>query len=277
MKTPHEHWEVPLVASTSMDWFLSKERGMKAVQSRRLRVRNILGLAASTHLRRHSLGRHGTFQLDAPSVLICLLTDVRWQGTYTRTFGASFTAAGLPRLVRSEPFVKLTNETVHAVRERIADAAAEKSLAVVVNRTICRLRNEKLFLQVARDYSGVMQEVVDALPNVKRYTGHVVWIDGRDALVELDVGGEEEEETRTVDSNYLRAMGIDTDGQPIIAIDQHWSPDTEKSTYYQPAVVAGEDDPFELERWERLLRSHETPPPRHRGESPGEALVDGKD
>lgn len=260
MRTAHEHWEVPLVASTSMDWFLSKERSEKAVQSRRHHVRNILGLTASAHLRRRSLGRYGTFQLDAPSVLICLLTDVRWQGTYTRTFGDLFTAAGLPRLVRSEPFVKLAEETVHAVREQIPDSVTKTKLAVVVNRTICHLGNEKLLLQVARDYSGVMQQVVDALPNVERYTGHVVWIDGREALIELDVGGEQPEQTRIVDSDYLLAMGIDTDGQPIIAIDQHWSPDTSRSTYYQPAVVASEDDPHERERWERLLRSHETPP-----------------
>ena len=108
MKPAYVHCEMPLVASTSMDWFLSKEGSGNVIQSRRKRMRDVLGLAESTHLKRHSLGRYGTVQLEAPSVLICLLTELRWGGAFTRSVGESFTAAGLPALVRSEPFVELT-------------------------------------------------------------------------------------------------------------------------------------------------------------------------
>ena len=264
IKKGYAHCEVPLVASTSMDWFLSREGSEKAIQSRRLHVRDVLGLAGNTHLKKHSLGRHGSFQLEAPSVLMCLLTDLRWRGAYTHAVGNSFAAAGLPAFVRSEPFVKLTETTANAVRMRIVEVVPRTKLPVAVNRAICGLRNEDLFRSVAMDYSGVVRGVVDALPSVERYTGQVVWIDGRDALVSLEVGEEDEEETRIVDADYLAGMGIDTDGQPIVAIDQQWSPDVARSTYYQPAVVVSQADPAEIERWERVLRSAETPPPRER-------------
>ena len=112
---------------------------------------------------------------------------------------------------------------------------------------------------MALDYDGVAQGVVAALPTVERYAGQVVWIAGRDALVSLEVG---DEGTSFVDADYLVGMGIDTDGQPIIAIDQQWSPDAASITYYQPTVVVSDKDSAEIERWERLLRSAETPPPR---------------
>lgn len=264
IKKGYAHCEVPLVASTSMDWFLSREGSGKAIQSRRLHVRDVLGLAGNTHLQRHSLGRHGSFQLEAPSVLMCLLTDLRWRGAYTHAVGDSFASAGLPAFVRSEPFVELTEATANAVRAGIGDVLAGTKLPVAVNRAICGMRNEELFQRVALDYSGVVLGVVAALPTVERYVGQVVWIDGRDALVSLEVGEEDEEETRIVDADYLVGMGIDTDGQPIIAIDQQWSPDAARITYYQPAVVVSDNDPVEIERWERLLRGAETPPPRDR-------------
>ena len=139
------------------------------------------------------------------------------------------------------------------------------SLSMAINRTICALGNEELLQSVAMDYSEVVRGVADALPSVERYTGQVVWIDGRDALVSLEVGEEDEEETRIVDADYLSGMGIDTDGQPIVAIDQRWSPDAGRISYYQPAVVVTGEDPVEIERWERVLREAERPPPRDRG------------
>lgn len=272
MKKGHAHCEVPLMASTSMDWFLSKEVSGKAVQARRLRVRDVLGLAGNAYLKRHSLGHYGSFQLEASSVLMCLLTEVRWQGAYTQMVGDSFAAAGLPALVRSDPFVELTKATAHAVRFSVGEGlVAGTKLPVVVNRAICGLMDEDLFHRVALDYSGIVQGVVEALAaveqcNVERYVGQVVWIDERDALVSLDLG-EDEEETRVVDSEYLAGMGIDTDGQPIVAIDQQWSPDAGRITYYQPAVLVSGEDLAEAERWERILREAETPPPRDRGEA----------
>ena len=99
---------------------------------------------------------------------------------------------------------------------------------------------------------------------MERFTGQVVWIDGRDALVSLEVEGENEEETRMVDADYLANMGIETDGQPLVVIDQQWSPDAGRISYYQPAVIVSHEDPSELERLERLLREAESPPPRNR-------------
>lgn len=260
------------MASTSMDWFLSKEASGKAVQARRLHVRGVLGLAGNTYFKKHSLGRYGSFQLEAASVLMCLLTEIRWQGACTQVVGDSFAAAGLPALVRSDPFVELTEATAQAVRLGVREGLVPgKKLPVAVNRAICGLMNENLFQRVALDYSGVVQGVVEALGTVEqckveRYTGQVVWIDGRDALVSLDLG-QDEQETRIVDSEYLAGMGIDTDGQPIVAIDQQWSPDAGRITYYQPAVLVSGEDPTEAESWERILREAETPPPRDRGDA----------
>lgn len=263
-KKRYEHCEVPLVASTSMDWFLSKEGSEKAIQSRRLHVRDMLGLAGNVHLTRHSLGRYGSYQLEAPSVLMCLLTDLRWHGAYTATVGNSFAAAGLPDFVSSKPFAELTETTTEAVRRDMNELAVGLTLPMAVNRTICGLGGDEHFQSVAMDYSGVVRSVVDALPSVERFTGQVVWIDGRDALVSLEVKGENEEETRMVDADYLANMGIETDGQPLVVIDQQWSPDAGRISYYQPAVVVSHEDPSELERLERLLREAESPPPRNR-------------
>ena len=89
----YEHFELPIVASTSMDWFLSKERGTKALQARRGEIRRMLGLKEpSPMFAKHSLGRYGTYQLESSSVLMCLLTDVRWRGEYANEFGKTFAA-----------------------------------------------------------------------------------------------------------------------------------------------------------------------------------------
>lgn len=263
-KKGYEHCEVPLVASTSMDWFLSKEGSEKAIQSRRLHVRGMLGLAGNVHLTRHSLGRYGSYQLEVPSVLMCLLTDLRWHGVYTTTVGNSFAAAGLADFVSSKPFAELTAKTAEAVRKDMVNLAVGLTLPMVVNRSICRLTEDELFQSVARDYSSVVRRAVDALASVERHTGHVVWVDGHDALVSLEVGVGGEEETRLVDADYLVGMGIDTDGQPLVAIDQYWSPDTGRVSYYQPAVVISHEDPAAIERLDRLLREAEKPPPRER-------------
>ena len=271
LKPIHQHCEVPLLASTSMDWFLSKEGRKKSIQARRQHVRDVLGLAGNLHLIRHSLGRYGSYQLEAPSVLMCLLTDLRWQGAYTAAVGNSFAAAGLPDFVSSEPFAELTETTAEAVRSGMAGLAVGPTLPMAVNRAICGLGGDELFQSVAMDYSGVVRSVVDALPSVERHTGQVVWIDGRDALVSLEIGGGDEEETRMVDAGYLAGMGIDTDGQPLVVIDQQWSPDAGRISYYQPAVVVSHEDPAEVERLERLLRDAETPPPRERDSVPDAA------
>ena len=123
IRAGYEHCEVPLVASTSMDWFLSREGSEKAIQSRRLHVRDVLGLAGNVHLTRHSLGWYGSYQLEAPSVLMCLVTDIRRHGAYTAVVGKSFAAAGLPDFVLSGPFAELIETTAEAVRTGMAELA----------------------------------------------------------------------------------------------------------------------------------------------------------
>lgn len=260
---PHYiHYEVPLVASTSMDWFLSKERGgSKGLQASRKDIRNVLGLSRSQYLiAKHSLGRYGTFQLEAPSVLMCLLADVRWRGSYTNVIGKTFAEAGLPTLIQSETFVALTEMVVAAVRALVEKGGPSGGLVSTVNRTIYGLAGVDLFREVAKEYSQIVRGVVGTLPSVVRRTGHVVWIDGRDALVAFDDA--EKEEMRMVNAEYLTSFGIEDDGQALVAIDQQWSPDMSTTSYYQPAILEGGEDPTELARREKFLREHETPPPR---------------
>ena len=155
--------------------------------------------------------------------------------------------------------------TTNAVRAGIGEVEAGTKLAGAVNRVICGLGT--------RSCSSAWRESTAASSRGSwRHWGTWNGIRGRlcgstvaTRWVSLDVGEEDDEETRIVDADYLEGMGIDTDGQPIIVIDQHWSPDTSKTTYYQPAVVVSDEDPADVERWEQLLRSRETPPPRDRG------------
>lgn len=195
---------------------------------------------------------------------MCLLTDLRCHSTYTETVARSFASAGLPAFVRSEAFGDLTETVAKAVQAIVDESSVDSLLPNVVNTAIYDVANDKLFQSVAMNYREIVLGVVDSLPNVNRSTGQILWIDGPDALVSLEHGESGEEETRIVASDYLAGMGIDTDGQPLIAIDQQWSPDAERISYYQPAVVVSHWEKSELALLERLLRDAELPPPRGR-------------
>ena len=97
-KAVNQYFELPLVASTSLDWFLTKEAADTTLQKRRGAIRAALGLTTAeiAWMRKASLGRKGSFQLEPSSVLMCLQTEMRWpKASYLNTLSESFSVHGL--------------------------------------------------------------------------------------------------------------------------------------------------------------------------------------
>ena len=211
-------------------------------------------------MRKASLGRKGSFQLEPSSVLMCLQTEMRWpKASYLNTLSESFSVHGLPELVRSSTFIALAEMIVKTVEAVVTAQSAVPGVALgrTVNHAIRQMSVSNMVLRRAvHSYSQIMCEVAEALPEIDRFPGHVVRVEGRESLILVETP--EGEDLRWVDSDYLTTFGLDEADAPFVLMDQHWSPDV-RTSYFQPAIVGSDVSEDQLAEIEKDIREHERP------------------
>ena len=225
--------EIPLLSSTSLDYTLLQGVNKRTLQKRRSDIRKFLGLPEPELI---SLGRHGRFNLETPSMLLCQLTATRWpERSYSEKICNAFLQSGLSEVANSTVYQESLDLAVDSVKDAVRSSVDNSGIPVIVNRTMHHLATDaEPVRELARLYSNVVEQVAAGLSEVKRLTGEVVRFEGSDALLTVDNG--EREELRLVDAEYLKHSGIDQEQEAFVLFEQRWSPDTTVG-YYQPAFV----------------------------------------
>ena len=261
-RVANQYFELPLVASTSLDWFLGKEAADTTLQKRRGAIRSALGLAAKdvAWMRKASLGRKGSFQLEPSLVLMCLQTEMRWpKASYLNALSETFSVYGLPQLVRSSTFMALAEMIVKTVETVVTAQSAVPGVTLgrTVNHVIRQMSaTNPVLRRAAQSYSEIMREVAEALPEVDRLPGHVVRVEGPESLILVETP--EGDDLRWVDSDFLTTFGLDEADAPFVLMDQHWSPDV-RTSYFQPAIVDSGVSSDQLAQIEDDVREYERP------------------
>ncbi len=261
-KLQTDYYELPIAASTSLDGFFAEEAGTTTLQKRRSAIRSELGLMGPDFgwMDRHSLGGLGSFQLVPSSVLLCLQADMAWHSKVSlNALTQSITAHGLPTLMASSTLIALTEMIVKAARAILAQQprGTTQSVSRTVNNAIRAVTLGTPPLRAfARDYSLLMCEVARELPQVDRYSGNVVRIEGTQALI--DIHTPKGRELRWILTSSLEALGLDETDAPFILVEQRWSPDR-RASYFQPAVVESALTDEAVDEIEREVRARETP------------------
>ncbi len=255
-----QYHELPLVASTSLDWVLGEGVATTTLQKRRMAIRSELGLGDEDlqWMRKQSMGGLGSFQLVPSSVLLCLQTDQRWHNrVFLNTLSQSLTAHGLPKLMRSATFLALTEMMIKAVKALVKGGEQPKNIGRSVNHVIRELSLRTPMLRAAAvDYSNIMIKVASVVPQLDRYTGHVVRLEGPDALILVD--RPEGKDLRWIATELLETFGLDEADAPFVMLEQHWSPDV-RTSYLQPAIVDSDYSDEELADVEQQVRAQEKP------------------
>ena len=225
--------EIPLLSSTSLDYTLLQGVNKRTLQKRRSEIRDFLGLPEPKSI---SLGRHGRFNLETASMLLCQLTAARWpEKSYSETICNAFLQSGLSEVTNSAIYQEALALAVDSVKNAVCSSADNAVFPVIVNRTMRHLViNAEPVRELAQLYSNVVEQVAAGLLAVKRLAGEVVRFEGPEAMLAVDNG--EREELRLVDAEYLKHSGIDQEQEAFVLFEQQWSPDT-TVRYYQPAFV----------------------------------------
>lgn len=225
--------EIPLLSSTSLDCILLQEVNKRTLQKRRSEIRDSLGLPKPKSI---SLGRHGCFNLETASMLLCQLTATRWPDrSHSETICNAFLDNGLSDVANSDVYQESLDLAVDSVKNAVLSSVDNSGIPVIVNRTMHHLLiDAEPVRELAQLYSTVVEQVATELPMVNRLTGEVVRFEGTDALLTVDNG--EREELRLVDAEYLKQSGIDREQDAFVLFEQQWSLDTTVK-YYQPAFV----------------------------------------
>lgn len=257
-ETSADVYELPFVASTSLDPLLKGEATVETQQRRRGNIRRALGMIgeAFNWMQPVSLGVGvGSFGIVPTSLLLCLQAASAWggRGRAVRTLGETMSEWVVPQLTTS-PLDELNWEMVKAVRERVLEGSRGEgqSMAGLVNHAIRDFAvATPAFLDATAHYSEAMGHVAATIKDIDRLTGEVVRVEGDEALILVDRA--EGQELRWVAAPWLERFGLDAEGDPFVLFEQHWSPERRVS-YFQPAVLEGglsEEECLAIERRER--------------------------
>ena len=254
-------YELPFVASTSLDPMLEREATVATLQRRRGDIRKALGMGGEAFdwMQPVSLGGHGSFGIAPTSLLLCLQTVSAWgKGRALRTLGEWMSKWVVPQLTAS-PLDELNWELVDAVRGRVLEGSRDEgqSMACLVNHAIRDFAIETPeFLTAAAGYSETMGRLAETIEDVDRLGGEVVRIDGEEALILVD--RPDGKELRRVAAPWLERFGLDEEGAPFVLFEQHWSPERRVS-YFQPAVLEGGMSEEERSAMEERVREAAQP------------------
>jgi hypothetical protein len=245
--------EVPFMATTTLDSVVS-DPGDRAAQNKRKRIREACGFP---ELKRHSLGSCGSFSLDPTVVLLAFVARSRWNDfDYVKPYCNLFRASELPELVHSHAYINYVSEVVDRIKTECKSLPNGRVRPGLVNFIAQQeLYSNAEALEIARKFSSALNDFAETYSEVDRLPGHVVRIDGPEALIVLETP--ERDVLQKVEASYLEMFGLNQPDSAFIFHRQKWTPDTTVGTYI-PAVTqvssSGIDD-------EALRSSEKSLPP----------------
>ena len=189
-------YELPFVASTSLDPMLEGEATVATLQRRRWKIRRTLGMIGEgfNWMQPVSLGFGlGSFGIVPTSLLLCLQAVSAWggKGRVLQTLGETMSEWVVPQLTAS-PLDELNREMVQAVRGRVLEGSRGEgqSMACLVNHAIRDVAvATPAFLDAVAIYSEAMGHVAETIKDIDRLTGEVVRVEGDEALILVDRAG----------------------------------------------------------------------------------------
>lgn len=247
--------ELPLLPATTFDPILSGGGSKDAVQKLRKELRKELGTDDVDTF--WSFGRHGTVNLEPSPLFNCLVTGTHWDRKRAQHLARAYNDAGFRKLIHSASFkkaIKIAGETLKALY-RPASMGGGEPMATIVGALSDLIANDVQLRAVAQEMTEINRKVDESLPEVRRYAGQLVRIDGDEALVTLEIG--DREELRMLHADLLRATGIVEEGASFVLNEMNWTPGL-KSSMVMPAVDL---DVVDAQREQRLSDA-ETPLPR---------------
>lgn len=245
--------EVPFMAATTLDNVVA-DPGDRAIQQNRKMIREALGLP---QVARHSLGHNGSFSLDPTAVLLAFVARARWTNQDIVTpYRDMFLSSGLAELVHSSAYAQYVSVTVDRVRAECRARSVGDFGPGLVNAIA---RQQLLFadetaLEVASCFSLALRRFADTHSEVDRIPGHIVRIDGPEAIIVLETP--ERDELHRVEADYLERFGLNQAESAFVLHRQKWTPDTTVGMYI-PAVRCTDESDID----EAMLRSSEQPLP----------------
>jgi hypothetical protein len=248
--------QVPLATASALDSVL--RAGKPSLQKFRQHFRATFGIDARAG--EFSVGRYGKIQLDTVAMLPCLASAVRWNKSIADRLCTAYRIAGLGDILHSEGYTRTVSLVVDAVQEavRISGPRVEMNLATLVADTVSQLAiTEPTVRRITEELDSITAKVDSGLPELTRFPGEIVRIEGRTGLIAVDTG--DHRELRSVDSSPLTTLGIRQNGDPFYLLELRWSPETVNSVYI-PAVPASEDRFVSRELEQKLRESEEAVP-----------------
>jgi hypothetical protein len=247
--------EMPIASATALDVAFASGKKF-AIQKYRKKIRDFLDPGTLI-----SIGHAGTLQLTSIPALDCLATAGRWSVNDAEQLASTYKEAGLKSLLGSREYRQSLKLIEKSIRESIhsSDTPILKSnIASIITQCIAALSiTEPIVREVSALMAKISAKVDERLPQMKRFPGRLVRVEGPAALVVIDNG--EREELRNVDASYLRSFGIHEKGMPFVMHQLSWSPDSTTTTYFPALDLESKDE--NLSGLETQLKNAETPLP----------------
>lgn len=223
--------EIPFMAATTLDSVVA-DPGDRAVQQNRRSIREAFGLP---EVKRYSIGPKGSFSLDPTAVLLVFVARARWSNReIVSSFNTIFQRCGLAEVVRSDAYAACVSNTVERVRAECRGRfTGDFGPGLVNSIALDQLNADNSLREVAACFSKALGLLADTRAEVERIPGHVVRIDGPEALIVVETP--ERHELHRIDSNYLERFGLKHAGSAFVLHRQKWTPDTTVGIYV-PAV-----------------------------------------
>lgn len=248
-------WEVPIFATTSLDYYAKDMASPRAKQTHRREIRRLLNLPEPM---RHSLGRRGMFSVDFLPFFFAWMARLRWRETDSvEVLCHHIRDQGFPDLVRGDAYVQAEQRVVSAVRAQAPQMPEGMNTARLVNTVVHRLlKEDDDLLYLARRSSDALRRLARERPELERVNGRVVRIEGPSTLLTLE--NPERHELRLIDSQFLKRFDIVNEGDPFVLYRQRWTPDTTVE-HFLPAIDDTAQDDGARNALEDRMKAAEVP------------------
>jgi hypothetical protein len=222
--------EIPLISATTLDGAFGT--GGSAIRKYRQTIRKTLDPGIQ-----FSIGKAGTVRLSTVASLACIATAGRWKLKDADRLVSVYKKAGLTDLINSKDYgdaLKLARQALQAEVRSFGTAFSRANITELIPKCLAGLTaTEPVLRSVALSIGTIMKKVDEQLPQMKRLPGQIVRVEGPEALIVVDTG--EREELRTVDSEYLKSLGLQESGAQFILHEFSWSPDSKMFVFF-PAM-----------------------------------------
>ena len=228
---------IPWTSATSLDSHLRlPQQSAAGLKKTRQALRDRLAAAQTI-----SLGRRGTLSLDNAALVPCLQTASRWGTEAAFQLSETYQSVGMARLVGSALYRKALEIAREAIRRTAVEVGRAETAQpyFLPDLLVDLVESNELVRKVAEAMDEIHAEVASLRPEVKSYGGHLVRVEGREAIVVVDLG--EREVLRAYDAGFLLSQGIEQEEDAFVLQEIRWSPETVVSAFlpaYRPGVAA---------------------------------------